>query len=161
MGNQVRFFMTEEDEIIFFKQFEEMQKNILNANGRFLTIEEVLNSKDKLFFIASKESNIIIKSNGYIDTLKSDTIEYTRCIAKENTLMYGRVWTEFKYYNEDGNCIMKDKKLKEDFNILKKWITKNLKISKCRYFHIGDDAYKNYKEYGWNMMATPVTNVEF
>lgn len=161
MGNQVRFFMTNKDEITFFKHLENMQKSILSDKGSVMTIEEVFNSKDMLFFIASKESNIIKKTNGYIDTLKSDTIEYSRCITKENNLTYGRVWAEFKYYNEDGSCIVKDKKFKEDFNAYKKWISTNFKISKCRYFHIGDDAYKNYKEHGWNMLATPVTKVEF
>jgi len=82
-------------------------------------------------------------------------------IGKDNHVEHGRIWYQTQYYDAMGVIKKKHKRLIDQYNNYKKWILKNYRISKCRDFYIGEEAYKLYKSGEYRMMATPMTEVHF
>lgn len=154
--------MLNKDEKEFIKLIEEFGDTLVDNMGKVLSSEDIINSNRSIFYILSQQSKIVYSSNGFIDVLISDLIEYSRSmIRNQNQVQYGRLWVETKYFNTLGQNVSKDKWLSNKYNAYKKWIEKQYKISKCRDFYIGTAAYNLYKYEGYKMMATPVLEVEF
>ncbi|GLC29652.1 hypothetical protein [Clostridium omnivorum] len=161
MGKQIRFFQMYNDEVEFVKVIEQSGDYMVTSKGERLLFKDVVNSNDYQVYIALNNENIYLKSNGYLDTEKSDVIEYSRCEkSKKNELYYGRLWAEFKYYvNEE--IITKNKYFQDKYKYYAGWIKRSMHLSKCKKFYIADEALKLYRESEWDMMATPVTKVDF
>ena len=115
------------------------------------------------FFIHSPKSRLITSSNGFLDQICSDVIEYSRCSIFKNThtVRSGRIWAKFSYYGENGETIKKPTWFSERYTAYRKWITKNLIPDSSHTFYIGEEAYTLYKEKGYKMMASPKVEVTF
>ena len=162
MGKQITFFMLDIDEREFLKHVTENGDILISSYGERVAVGNVILSKERQFYIANEESKILIKENGFIDALRSDTIEFLRCTVKSEKLVsYGRLWVELKYLDEKGNSVHKGDWLNKKLSMYKKWIEKNYKISKCKGYYIGSETYDLYLNSGYSMMATPVLKIEF
>jgi len=162
MGKQIRFFMVQQDEEKFLKVIKEFGDTIVDNMLQPFSLCDITSSTKEILNIISPESSIIKSKRGCIDSLFSDTIEFSRSYLKnQNELYYGRLWTELKYYNENREIVTKSKVLNDRYSFYNKWIKKNFKISDDKDFYIGEEAYKLYKEFDLRMMATPKTEVVF
>lgn len=147
MGKQIRFFMTRKDETEFLKAIIESMNLVLDPLANKLTFEEAQKLTALSFFIATDKLVISKDKNGFIDPITAEVIHFSRCILKEDkTMKNGKLWAEFRYY--DGNQKLKKKSidLSNIFSKYEKWIKKYYKISKCKDYYIGSDAYIQYKE---------------
>lgn len=169
MGKQIRFFMLNCDEKKFLDYVKESGDPIfdkksnpieLDKFGRI--IEKIDQPSIKQIFITSPESKIIKDENGFIDQILSDVIVFRRCSTTEEKMVWeGRIWAEFKYYDDSGEMIQKEKWFEQKFNKYKSWIKKNSRISVDKDSYIGVKAYKLYKEKGYRMMNSPKVEIKF
>jgi len=113
------------------------------------------------FFIASSESKIFKSKNGFLDQIRSDVIECSRCILQNGNLLFeGRIWVEPRYYDENGIIKNKEAWLAQKFNAYRSWIKKNFRISADKSAYIGAEAYA-LKTKGHRMMNGPNVEVMF
>lgn len=162
MGKQITFFILHDDEESFFHAIAENNDRLINSKGEEYGIQEAINSTEAKFYIISNESNIFIKENGFIDSLRSDVIEFVRSYVKDKCFVtYGRMWIELNYFNEDTTVVKKEEWLNNKYSSYKKWFVKNCKNSKCKGYYIGAQTYNLYKSGIYKMMATPLLKVEF
>lgn len=163
MGKQVRFFMTNKDEVDFLKVIVQFSNSILDNKAFILTVEEAKSSTSNLsLFIASKNANISKDNNGFVDPIVAEVIQFSRCMLLEDKyLRNGRVWAEFKYYDDRKKLVNKSKEFKDTYNIYEKWIKKNFRLSKCKDYYIAKDAYRAYKEDGIIFVTGPKQVIEF
>ena len=162
IGKQIRFFMLYSDEKQFFESVSELKDIIVNDKLQPVTVNELQNSNKTTFYIMSSESSIIKDKNGYINAIRSEVIEFSKCLIRNDKLVsYGRLWAEFEYFDDSEHRVIKSKRFKDKFVEYKKWITKNLKLSNSKDFYIGQEALKLYKFEGYKMMATPKLEVKF
>lgn len=153
MGRQICFFITNED-------LKELEKHIKSKGGSFVNkkneeVQSVENGQGYIVFPDSKlfywENYQIhsFKKDKIIDQSASDIIVFTNCSLSQNCKVingyeHGRFWYDTSYYDNEGRIVKKNKKLTEFFNALKRYITKNYKISEDKWWYIGPDAYKEY-----------------
>ncbi len=162
MGKQIRYFMLNEDQVKLVDFVKELSDMIVDNKGIALAVEHIYVSNRSSFYILSQQSKVAYSDNGFIEAFSSDVIQLSKnMIRRQNQVEYGRLWVELKYYDSLGNIVTKDKWLSDKYNMYKKWIIKNCRISKEKDFYIGEATYKLYKSGEYKMMATPVTEVEF
>lgn len=163
MSRQIRFLLLNGDETEFVKLVTDFGDTKVDDKGKELTTEEALRPEVLGFYIVSSQSIIVKdKKYGFITPDLSDAIEFSRSIVcQPGCVRFGRLWVKLDYWGENGKKIRKEKWLNDKYNIYKKWIVKNCKLSKDKYFYIGKEAYRLYKEEGYKMMATPKSEVEF
>ena len=153
--------MLEADELNFLKFVMESGDYITDTKGLKIEIDDVIKSKEHKFYIVSPKSIVTTMTFGFVDYNSSEVIEFLRCANKNNNIEYGRLWAEFKFYDNNDLLISKDKAFEEKYNRYKRWITKNYKISKDKDFYIAQEAYKAYLDGDYSMIAFPSTKVEF
>ena len=162
MGKQVRFFMTNKDEVDFLKAIIQFNNSILDNKAFVLTVEEAKSSTNLSLFITAQNANISKDNNGFVDPIVAEVIQFSRYMLLEDKyLRNGRVWAEFKYYDDSKKLVNKSKEFKDTYNIYEKWIKKNFRLSKCKDYYIANDAYRAYKEDGIILMAGPKQIIEF
>ena len=162
MGKQVRFFMSRKDEIDFLKIIVQLNNFILDNKAYLLTVEEAEVSTDLSFFITSQDLVISKDNNGFVDPIVAEAIQFSRCMVLENKyLRSGRIWAEFKYYDNSKKLKTKSKEFSTMYSVCEKWIKKNFKRSKCKDYYIANDAYSAYKEDRVILVAGPKQAIEF
>ncbi len=173
MGRQIRFFMVGSDEIKFLELIEAEGDLIVDEKGNNIDIntlkDGMLHSEEKKdymtfteFYIIFPDSKKIKFESSIINQIRSDVIEVSRCsMTKENLVWEGRLWAEFKYYDDKGDTIIKEKWFEQKFNKYRSWIKKNFRISLDKSSYIGEEAYKLYKEKGYRMMNGPKVEIKF
>ncbi len=169
MGKQIRFFMLNSDEEKFLEYVKESGAQISDKKSNPIEIDKfgrIIEDKDQpsitQLFITSPESKIIKDENGFIDQILSDVIVFRRCSLTEEKMVWeGRIWAEFKYYDDRDELIKKEKWFEQKFNKYRSWIKKNFRISIDKFAYIGEEAYKLYKEKGYRMMNGPKVEIKF
>ena len=162
MGKQIRFFMSILDEEEFLKKVKESKHFILNNKGHIIKFDEIQASNTLSLFISLPDSIIRKYSSGFIDSISSEVIQYTRCTELEGKgLRDGRIWAEVKFYDDNDQLTGKRKEFEEMYKLYEKWLRKNFKISKEKDYYIGSDALRLYREEGYIMVAGPKQTVEF
>lgn len=173
MGRQTRFFMVGKDEVKFFEIIGEFgdltvddRANPINLNKvrefPVYTDERIDPPPITQFFVIPPELNVRKTENGFIDQISSDVIEFSRCsITDKNIVWEGRIWAEFRYYDENDQLVKKEKWFEQKFNKYSRWIKKNLRISIDKDSYIGEEAYRLYKEKGYRMMNSPNVEIKF
>lgn len=165
MGRQICFFIAESDEEEFVRFVFESNDFIVSPRNQKLTLKSILDSTYQdlsKYYIVTANSCINQFSSGIIDPTISDVIEFKRSrIEKDNKTFYWRLWAEFKYYDEDGEVILKEKWFRNKFDSYRKWIKKNYRISKDKDFYIGDGAFKLYNEGNLIPIASASYLIEF
>jgi hypothetical protein len=152
--------MVNSDEIKFLEEVQRNNDLLITKEQDIIDNYSNLNDQ-RIFYLKSNRSEIITNSNGNINSINSDIIEFSRSMPIGNKVSYGRLWVELKYYNEFGESIKKENWLNDKYNLYSKWIKRNLRISKCKDFYIGDEAYGFFQSGEMLMMATPIIKVEF
>lgn len=153
--------MDKEDEEKFVSYVLSQNDYFINTSNQSIDSYELIESKELSFFIASSQSKINLSRSGFVDSITSDVIQYSRGIKKESQITHGRLWFEVKYYDESQVLISKEKWLKEKFRLHSNWIKENYRQSRCKDFYIGEGAYQHFKNGNLHMMATPILKVEF
>lgn len=162
MGKQIRFFMTEMDEIVFLETIIENKHVILDDKANILVWKDILTSKTLKLFIALPNPNILYLEGGFVNPITTEVVDFSRCKEwSAKILNVGRLWVEIKYYDNTQQSQTKSKQFNEMYNNYVKWIKKHFKISKCKDYYIGTDAYQKYKNEGYIMKAGPNQVVEF
>jgi hypothetical protein len=167
MGRQLNFFLFGQDEADFLEVVKQMGDFLLDRHGLPLGFDKLKEplvypdgkyNKDLIHqFYISKQNALITKMNGmFIDELDSQVIQFVRsALETQNELRNGRLWYQTRYYDSQGNTVVKPDWLTQQYDKYKKWIIKNTKIdtgSSFRYY-IGKEAYRMYKEQGIKMMS--------
>lgn len=147
MGKQTRFYMEREKEEEFVKFAYEngfyILEECLNMDKvcEYKTFEEYIlfHKFGKLYFYKEEYNNLIIDNEfpAYVDELESDVIEFSRTgYAFDNKCIYeGRIWFEYKYYDDNENLVIKKEQLVKDYEMLSKWIKKKAPLKE---YHHGD-----------------------
>jgi hypothetical protein len=169
MGRQIRFFMLNSDEEKFLEYVKESGAQIFDKKSNPIEIDKfgrIIEDKDQpsitQLFITSPESKIRKDENGFIDQILSDVIVFRRCSLTEKKMVWeGRIWAEFKYYDDRDELIKKEKWFEQKFNKYRSWIKKNFRISIDKFAYIGEEAYNLYKEKGYRMMNGPKVEIKF
>ncbi|MCC5463778.1 hypothetical protein [Pelosinus baikalensis] len=153
MGKQINFLMDKETEEKFFEfvrkdgvvlfEGDNELPQIIDAlpepfSGKGWFSVYIYNEKFGQYIISETKKGI-----KYIDSIKSPVIEFNRTIVREGTkeVSRGRLWVETKFYNDNGEEILKDSGLDEWYKYLCKWIRKN--VPKLEISNNG----REYKEY--------------
>jgi hypothetical protein len=176
MGKQIRFFMLGEDEVEFFEQIRSINDILLNNKLESMNIDELIKeakiilSERKLpiirqLFISSPDSKIIKKDSERLDSSVSDVVEFslTKIIKVDSVcqIQPGRIWAEFRYFNQDEQIVRKEKWFEKRFEQYRRWIKKNSKIDKYKAYYIFPYAYELYLEGKHRFMLTPNLQADF
>jgi hypothetical protein len=150
-----------EDELIFLEEVKKNHDLLLDEKSeplKELIKPEILRS----IFITMQNSNISKRASGNLDPLVSEVIQLVRSVIKENNQLWeGGLWVETKFYDDKKQLVTKPDWLTKKFDEYNKWITKNMRSNKDNSVYIGDEAYKMYKEQGFEMKNAPKVNIEF
>lgn len=161
MGRQVNFYMTEIDERVFLQEIIKNNQIILDEKGKILSLEEAIQPSNYQLWIADKSGDLQFSTGGFINSSFSEAIEYSRCEkVNDYALDHGRIWAEFRYYDDNANIVKKSLEFEKLYQTYAKWLKKNMKLSTNKSFYIGKDAYEQYKK-GLKMKSTPVSFTEF
>lgn len=174
MGKQIRFIILNEEEINFIHFVQNIAKlvdeknNCLNENEfekPAIYKKEPFNIPTLLqAYILNPDANLYIEENGFIDELKSDVVKYSRSIMdikSDKIVNPGRIWAEFRYYDECYQLISKAKPFNDLFESCRKWVKKHLLISNDKNYYIGKKTLVYCKENGYKIMASPKYEVIF
>jgi len=140
MGKQIYFYMDKESEDKFLMYIKENGVLIFEGNNdRPLIIDKLpapFSGKGwfKVYLYNNAGDLKYQKlSNGrvIIDCMESPVIEFSRTVVREDSkeILKGRLWVETKYYNKNGELIIKDNMIDEWYKKLIKWIKKNVPIT--------------------------------
>jgi hypothetical protein len=141
MGKQIGFLLDKDTEkrfIEFIMQDQECDIRLRKKNGERYAIKEaseLLESDEFQVHIYRKnfgnvEYEILNNGRVFYNTTFTPEIVYSRTITRElpqKEIIRGRLWVEMRYYDDDGNIVMKDEKLDECYKQLVKWIKRNAK----------------------------------
>lgn len=168
MGRQIRFYMLSKDEMEFVNKVIKSGDYFVDDKGNKLTLDDL--KKEMLVWIVSPKSRIVKNHWGHIDDDQVDGIQFVRSKIWEKSQVWaqrnvqeGRLWVQLKYYSSfspDAQIITKEKWLEDKYKFYKRWIVKHTRISKDKFFYIGEETYLLYKG-GLKMMQGPKTEIEF
>nr|WP_314458959.1 hypothetical protein [uncultured Clostridium sp.] len=136
MGKQINFYIEKEFEEKLIQQIfnegfvivaEDLDEKMLVTYDEF----QKVNPKVYIMYLYKKNFGklVIDKDCEFrLDSLRSPIIELTRTLIKNDKKIVtrGRLWVETKYYDENGEIILKDSILTKEYNSLVKWIKKNV-----------------------------------
>lgn len=172
MGRQVNFFMLPEDEINYLT-FLFGDPNVVFVNTtsdahepRFIsTIESFIDNNKtqtliynqqfairpeiiRAYFMTvyNSETGTYTETNEVrfnVDQINGPFIEYSRCKQKQNILYAGRIWAEM-YYLQQGKFIHKGNDFVNWYELIARWLRKNLHKIKEVAGYIGPEAMKRY-----------------
>jgi hypothetical protein len=160
MGKQIEFFMTKLDETNFLIEVLNNGGLILDDKVNTLSLDDVKECEAISLFITLPGLKIEKNKSGFVDAITSEVIQFSRCMIFAEEVRTGRLWAEFKYYNA-GQLVNKSKEFSDIFKKYEKWIKGNYRLSKCKFYYIGNDAFKLHKTEGFKMVAGPKHIVEF
>lgn len=112
----------------------------------------------RTYIVNIKDNKIMVKPGSF-------GIEKKYLVSKDiDKIMPGRFWVQMKYWSKEDDkdiIITKNPELDKKYKLYKKYITKNFRLSKSKYWYIGPGAYELYKQ-GWKMMSGgPIGETEF
>ncbi|MDO5151300.1 MAG: hypothetical protein Q4D76_18215 [Oscillospiraceae bacterium] len=137
MGKQINFFIDRETEERFLIYIRKNGVAIFEGNNNNPQVVDELpvpfSGKGcfKIYLYKTNNGDLKLKklSTGRecIDSIESPVIEFSRTIIREDTkeVTKGRLWVETKYYNDNGELVIKNGMLEEWYKDLCKWIKKN------------------------------------
>lgn len=165
MGKQIRFFMDENDEMEFvnyiYSNGDVLIIDKVGVDGNIQIIKDPIELECYNYYLYSPGMRICIRESGFISETFSEVIEFRRAERKGNIMYYGRLWMEMKYWDENSNLVSKSPQLEKKYNLYKRYITKNYKLSQDKDFYIGPHAYDLYLKGEIKTMAGPVVEVKF
>ncbi len=136
MGKQINFYIEKElEEKLIQQLFNEGFVIVAEDldNKELVTYDEFqkVNPKVYIMYLYKKEFGKLIidkECEFRLDCLRSPIIELTRTLIKNDKKIVtrGRLWVETKYYDENGEIILKDSILTKEYNSLVKWVKKNV-----------------------------------
>ncbi len=133
MGKQINFYMSKSIQESFI---EFLLKNRFAFLDKDASLVKQANSDNITSVYLYKENygNIIMHGEGAagIDVIKSPVIQFRKTIIKEErkAILRGRLWIASQYYAEDGTVIKKNDLFLKDYQLLARWIKKNIPLQK-------------------------------
>ena len=146
MGRQLYFFMSKEDELKFLKYIIQKNYIVFSRYNLLLKEEEANNSDEVIYSLSFDGANIIKNEYSQINRSDSEVVEFYRCSTKiEKSLVVGRIWMAPTRLIGD-NFVEKSSKLKDLYNLLARYIKRNMKISVDKHYYIAENAYNMYRK---------------
>lgn len=146
MGRQINFYMSKSVQEAFIDYL--CQNNFLFLNYQAEYIDKI--TSDNIFDLYLYKHNYgdIIICQDYvkrIDSLKSPVIEFQKTTIKENEkkVLRGRLWLLPQYYNDEGIKVKKEEALLKDYQLLVRWVKKNVPYQKIRKGDYYVNGYAN------------------
>lgn len=140
MGKQINFYMSEVIQNRFIEYLCHNHFIFLDKNSAIID-EPKSNNILGGYLYKHDYGNIIMRQdiNDYMDSIKSPVIQFGKTIIKEekHRILRGRLWVEDKYYDEEGKLLIKERELLKDYQMLVRWVKKNVpyqKIALDEYF---------------------------
>lgn len=136
MGRQINFYIEKELEDKFMQKiFEDgfvvVAEDLENKKlVKFNELSEV-NPQIHILYLYKENYGQIITDKEYeyrLDCLRSPVIEFTKTLIKyeKKIIIRGRLWVESKFYDKNGVVVNKDSRLISEYNLLAKWVKKNV-----------------------------------
>lgn len=157
MGRQINFYMSNEVQERFIDFLNTKEFIFVDYNASI--VNDILDdSKREIYLYKQDYGDISMSQNNkaHIDSLKSPIIQYIKTIIKEEqqTVLRGRLWIETKYYDEEGEVINKGESVLKDYQMLVRWIKKNVpyqQIKKKDHYIKGyiNDELRELQENGY------------
>lgn len=129
MGRQINFYMSHDVQERFIDFLNEKEFTFVDYNASI--INDILDDSRKSIYLYKQDYGDICMNpyhKVHIDPLKTPIIQYRKTIIKEEQrkVLMGRLWIETKYYNEDGELINKGESVLKDYQMLVRWVKKNV-----------------------------------
>ena len=129
MGKQTNFYMSESVQTGFIEYLENNNFIILDYYANI--VEQPISNNVYSFYLYKQNYGDIIMSQGLygnIDSLNSPVIQFSKTIIKNETkkIRRGRIWISDKFINKNGELIKKDVTFLKDYQMLTRWIKKNV-----------------------------------
>jgi len=138
-----RYYIYNTSYKISFEYFEHDRELTLRTIEKF-----PLKDREEL----TREAEKRFKRFGYVRSFDSEVIEVitSKIIENEKQIMEGRIYVELYDFDENDMKYKRSEALESMYVKYSKYIKKNFKISKDKYYYIGPGAYELYKK-GWWM----------
>lgn len=160
MGRQINLFMGGDDEAEFMNVIRNCGGALIDQWGTPLTQEQVIRHKHRVY-IGFPRSRVKKDIESWLDYSVSDVIEFDRSMIRERRIEAGRLWAEFNVFDEQGRASRKEKWFEDKCDFLKKWITRNCRISKDKGYYIGRATYGLHKEQGYRTCTNSKYDAQF
>jgi hypothetical protein len=160
MSRQISFFFSPKDEELFIKYLRENDIVFLDKRANEFDKEHLLSSDELSFYLTFSGANIE-KSDEFVEQISSEIIKYSRCKTSKRSIEPGRLWLKLKYWNSENELVEKNQEINHIYSKLVKWIKKNSKISICKYYYIGTNAFNLYSQHNAKMETGPGVFIEF
>lgn len=146
MGRQINFYMNKSIQKAFIDYL--FQNNFLLFDKKATYIGKVISDNiSSLYLYKYNYGNIIMRQDNTksIDSLKSPVIQLNKTIIKENEkkILRGRLWLSHQYYDDEGMMIKKEESLLKDYQLLVRWVKKNVPYQKIRKGNCYVNEYVN------------------
>lgn len=133
MGKQINFYMSKSVQESFIEFLLKNQFAFLDKSAS-LVKQDNSDNIESVYLYKANYGNIIMREEGAvgIDVIKSPVIQFRKTIIKEEkkAILRGRLWMASQYYAEDGIVIKKNDLLLKDYQLLVRWIKKNIPFQK-------------------------------
>lgn len=160
MGRQIRFWAIQKD-------YEELSEILIQNDIIVLTRSgnRLEPSSKKFYTVFGAEQCFLTKEglrlpydeNKNVDRWNSEVVEFANCRPSKLKISdpsgcklirtgyeHGRLWYDPYFRDDSYNETAKCKELTAMYNLLKRYIQKNYRISKCKCGYIGPYAYEEY-----------------
>ncbi len=143
MGRQVNFYMTNEEEKRFIEFTNGTGDIVILADTSptqelrdIKTLPEPFSVPSWAFLLMYNRNvkpepilEYVPQQKHYVvERFQSPVVEFSRSFVKNDVMRAGRIWAEFKFYDEHRNLVAKDPMFQKWFNQLANWIRKNYKL---------------------------------
>ena len=156
MGKQITFYMDDSTQNRFLDFLKDNQFVFLSNEGQ--TIDNINDCYD--FYIYKKEfGELFFKEyDESLDILNSPVIEIIKTRIKGQKILQGRVWVSDIFYKKNNGKLEYCKKYIETYQILYKWIKKNVPYQEvmmggCAVKEYADNVFVNIENNGFKFLS--------
>lgn len=157
MGKQINFYMNESVQNQFMEWLKKNEFQFVDYYSKPISQPE---NKEVLgaYLYKPEHGEILLHSDGRMDSIKSSVIEYSKTVVKEaeKKVLRGRLWIETQYYEQSGNIIKKPEQFLKEYQRLVRWIKKyvpyqEIAVGNSFIKEYINDEMKQLKESGFNL----------
>jgi hypothetical protein len=162
MANLLRFFMTPEDEVAFFRSLARFELEVYPVRvppdwKSFIADEEAVPRlpDDAAYLAASKLGPVQVdqvkrgpdKGSWRVDEVRSPVIYYERSVKnEEGELLSGKLWAELDITEQTGRRSPALDAFRRQFLEVEEWVKKNFRKGDPKAFFIGPKAARAFKD---------------
>lgn len=129
MGRQINYYMEVDSYKLLVKKALELDFKVIDRLSNFKIysyFEEVNFSKNELYFYLEEAGGLIVKENGFIDTLSSPIVESGFSYINDNKkeVSTARLWVSTGFWNNESEFIGRSEILDKKYSSLMRFVKK-------------------------------------